>query len=125
MTDTYSSKQLKREPTQSQNAEDAEVFRLVKRNPTRKVDADTLPPVAMGKDGKLFFTDPTPTLGDTIQAIGGIVLLVLGVFLGVSGVVCALVAGLVNANVLVYCVVGIMSTLAIISLKGEKKNVQQ
>lgn len=117
MTDTYTA--------QHQQYEDNEVFRLVKRNPTRKVDADLLPPIAMGKDGKLFFLDPTPTLSDTIQAIIGIILLVLGVFIGIFGVVYILATGSANINVLLYCVIGIMSTFAIISLKGEKKNVQQ
>lgn len=122
MEETYIPRYLKNEQPKSQDVEDQEVFAIVTRNPSRKVDANTLPPVAMDNDGNLFFMDPTPSKSDTIQAILGMVLLVLGIFAGASGIVCAIITKAVNSAIVVCCVAGALSILAIIKLKGEKEH---
>lgn len=105
--------------------EDMQVFNMVKRNPTRKVDADNLPPIVIDQEGRLFFTDPTPTVADIMKTAAGLLVLAFGLFIGVLGAVAALATGTANATVLTYCAIGPMSVAAIINLKGEKKYVQQ
>ena len=125
MTEIYNPKYLKHEQPQGQDAEDLEVFALVKGNSTRKVDASSLPPIAMDDNGNVFFTDPAPSIETVCQALWGLVLLGLAVLIGVFAVVFLIVTKAVNATVVSWLIVGTMAAFAIYKLKGEKRNAQQ
>lgn len=124
MSNTHKPKYLKQEPPTTQEMEDAEVFAMVHKNPSRKVDANTLPPIAMDNNGKLFFTDPAPTAEAIWNAIWGVAVLGLALLIGVYAVVFLAVNRTAIPTVITWLVIGAMSTFAIIKLKGEKKNVQ-
>lgn len=102
--------------------EDMEAFSVVKRNPTRKVDADNLPPIIIENDGRMFFVDPTPTVGDILKTVAGLLVLTLGVFFGILGVVYALVTNTVNATILAFCTAAPVALVAMLILNGEKTN---
>ena len=125
MTDVYKPKYLKLDPTTNQEMEDAEVFTMVNSNPSRKVDAKKLPPIVMDVDGKMFFTDPTPSAEEIWNTLWGCAMLGMAVLIGVFAVVCLIVTRTVNATFISWLIVGTMAVLAILKLKGEKKNVQQ
>ena len=70
-----------------QDAQDAEVIAMVNNNPNCKVNLDTLPPIVMAEDGRLYFMDTTPTPWEAfksmliITAIGcGVLTAILGLF---------------------------------------------
>lgn len=125
MSNAHKPKYLKPSPPTTQEMEDAEVFSIVKSNPGRKVDANALTPIALGNDGKLFFTDPPPSKSEMVMAVLGLVGLAFGVLLGVISVVLVLVVPATDPRILSFCVMGVIALVAIINLKGEKKNVQQ
>lgn len=102
--------------------EDMEVFSVVKRNPTRQVDADNLPPIIIENDGRMFFVDPSPTVGEILKTVAGLLVLTLGVFVGSLGALFALVTNPVNTTILAFCTATPAALVATFMLKGEKTN---
>ena len=120
MSYDYTPKYLKEYHPTTQEQQDAEVFAMVKGNPGRKVDANTLPPIAMDNDGKLFFTDPAPTKSEIAMAVCTVLTFLLAVVVAVV----ALAVPAADPRLLSFCTVSIASMMIFTNMKGEKKNVK-
>lgn len=74
------------------DAQDAEVIAMVNSNPNCKVNLDTLPPIVICEDGRMYFMDTTPTPWETFIGI-----------LAVIAVGCGILAAILSAVAMVVC----------------------
>lgn len=116
MSYDYTPKYLKEYHPTTQEQQDAEVFAMVKGNPGRKVDANTLPPIAMDNDGNLFFTDPAPTKAELAMAACTVLAFLLAAVIAIV----ALAVPAADLRLLSIFTVAAASIMVFTNMKGEK-----
>lgn len=105
------------------DAQDAEVIAMVNNNPNCKVNLDTLPPIVMAEDGRLYFMDTTPTPWETFKNVLTVLVVgwaILCAILGAFALVFCLAAELpVPISILRNCTGGILAAaLALSAYRG-------
>ena len=106
-----------------QDAQDAEVIAMVNNNPNCKVNLDTLPPIVMAEDGRLYFMDTTPTPWETFKNVLTVLVVgwaILCAILGAFTLVFCLAAELpIPISILRNCTGGILAAaLALSAYRG-------
>lgn len=118
MEKQYSPRYLKPEQPKSQDIADMEVFGLVKNNPSRKVNAEALPPVVLEQDGTMHFMEPAHR--DNVGGLGFMTIAAAVLSAGV-GAACAYFTGDFLPLVLILGVIGAAAFCGIVSLGGERE----
>lgn len=76
---------LKPWPLPEQDTQDNEVIAMVNNNPARKVDLDTIPPIIIAEDGRMYFMDTAPTLRETFGTILTVLVMGYGILSAILG----------------------------------------
>lgn len=118
MEKQYNPRYLKPEPPQGQDAADLEVFGLVKNNPSRKVNAEALPPVVLEMDGTMHFM--IPPRRDTVGGLG-LVAIATAVLAAGIGAACAYFTGDFVPLTMVSGVIAAGAFCGFVSLRGERE----
>lgn len=118
MEKQYRPRYLKPEQPKSQDIADMEVFGLVKNNPSRKVNAEALPPVVLEMDGTMHFMEQA--CHDSVGGLGFVAIAAAVLSAGV-GAACAYFTGDFLPLILISGVIGAAAFCGFVSSKGERE----
>ena len=117
----YKPRYLKPEPEKTQLDEDREVFAMVKRNPSRKVDADALPPIVVEDNGTMHFADPKPDLWTTLLSLSAVAGIAISMGMGIYGMIHAVVTRTPTAHDIMGMIAAAFAGLVVLCLWRESK----
>ena len=117
----YKPRYLKPEPEKTQLDEDQEVFAMVKRNPTRTVDADALPPIVVEDNGTMHFADPKPDLWTTFLSLSSVTGIAISLGMGIYGMIHAVVTRTPTAHDIMGMIAAAFAGLVVLCLWRESK----
>ena len=117
----YKPRYLKPEPEKTQLDEDQEVISMVKHNPSRKVDADALPPIVVEDNGTMHFADPKPDLWTTFLSLSSVTGIAISLGIGLYSMIHAAVTGGPSAFDVVGMILGALAGLVVLCLWRESK----
>lgn len=117
----YKPRYLKPEPEKTQLDEDQEVFAMVKRNPTRTVDADALPPIVVEDNGTMHFADPKPDLWTTFLSLSAVAGIAISMGMGIYGMIHAVVTRTPTAHDIMGMIAAAFAGLVVFCLWRESR----
>ena len=117
----YKPRYLKPEPEKTQLDEDREVFAMVKRNPSRKVDADALPPIVVEDNGTMHFADPKPDLWTTLLSLSVVAGIAISMGMGIYGMIHAVVTRTPTAHDIMGMIAAAFAGLVVLCLWRESR----
>lgn len=117
----YKPRYLKPEPEKTQLDEDREVFAMVKRNPSRKVDADALPPIVVEDNGTMHFADPKPDLWTTLLSLSVVAGIAISLGMGIYGMIHAVVTRTPTAHDIMGMIAAAFAGLVVLCLWRESR----
>lgn len=116
----YKPRYLKSEPEKTLD-EDQEVFAMVKRNPTRTVDADALPPIVVEDNGTMHFADPKPDLWTTLLSLSAVAGIAISMGMGIYGMIHAVVTRTPTAHDIMGMIAAAFAGLVVLCLWRESR----
>lgn len=116
----YKPRYLKPEPEKTLD-EDQEVFAMVKRNPTRTVDADALPPIVVEDNGTMHFADPKPDLWTTLLSLSVVAGIAISMGMGIYGMIHAVVTRTPTAHDIMGMIAAAFAGLVVLCLWRESR----
>lgn len=117
----YKPRYLKPEPEKTQLDEDQEVISMVKRNPTRTVDADALPPIVVEDNGTMHFADPKPDLWTTLLSLSAVAGIAISMGMGIYGMIHAVVTRTPTAHDIMGMIAAAFAGLVVFCLWRESR----
>lgn len=117
----YKPRYLKPEPEKTQLDEDQEVFAMVKRNPSRKVDADALPPIVVEDNGTMHFADPKPDLWTTLLSLSAVAGIAISLGIGLYSMIHAVVTRTPTAHDIMGMIAAAFAGLVVLCLWRESR----
>lgn len=117
----YKPRYLKPEPEKTQLDEDREVFAMVKRNPSRKVDADALPPIVVEDNGTMHFAEPKQDPWTTLLSLSAVAGIAISMGMGVYSMIHAVVTRTPTAHDIMGMIAAAFAGLVVLCLWRESK----
>lgn len=117
----YKPRYLKPEPEKTQLDEDQEVFAMVKRNPSRKVDADALPPIVVEDNGTMHFAEPKQDPWTTLLSLSAVAGIAISMGMGVYSMIHAVVTRTPTAHDIMGMIAAAFAGLVVLCLWRESK----
>ena len=116
----YKPRYLKPEPEKTLD-EDQEVISMVKHNPSRKVDADALPPIVVEDNGTMHFAEPKQDPWITLLSLSAVAGIAIGLGMGIYGMIHAVVTRTPTAHDIMGMIAAAFAGLVVLCLWRESK----